>query len=361
MRGKKYLSCIHLEQGLNIDKDFLTHCCVPHSNGKGNVKISDFQGDRLPMERILAARRELIALNQTEQDTPCKGCHLLVRKRWHGKQPLKYVNINDFYTCNLRCAYCFTQTESGVEHLKRQRKHDTLALFEDMVAQGYLAPDALVHWGGGEVAIYRHFEPVARLLANNGTTQFVNTNAVVFSKVIEQGLKQGNMVVQVSVDSGTRETFRLIKGRDAFDVVWRNLAQYTRAGDMQVKYIVMEDNNAPAEVDGFIEQCLASGVRDVLVAPESSESVRRVISQRTLRAAAGIILRALEQGMVVNYDAYEFGSFYAPQVRQHLDGLLAEHDKLNPRSALLVAKARRYTKRGLRYLKSRYIDRRRRP
>jgi len=230
MSRQKYLSCVYLEQGLNIYKDHLTHCCVPHSNGKGNVAIGSFEGDRLPWELIQQAKQELIAQNQTEVDTPCKGCSNLKPGTWSDKRGLGHITINDFYTCNLKCCYCFTQTESGVEHMKLKRTHDTMALFQDMVANNYLDREAIINWGGGEVAIYRHFEPIASLLVAKGYTQFVNTNALVYSPVIEEGLRQGSMLVQISVDAGTPETYRQVKGVDAFEIVWQNLTRYARAG-----------------------------------------------------------------------------------------------------------------------------------
>ncbi len=354
MPTKEYLSCEYLEYGLNIYKDSLTHCCVAHSDGKGDVKIGPFSGESLPMETIRQAKKQLIEDNQTEAETPCTGCHMLVKKRWKSNPGLKFVTINDFYSCNLRCQYCYTRTESGVEHLKRRRSHDTLALVEDMVARGLFAKDATVYWGGGEVAIYDYFEPIAKLLNQHGISQLVNTNAVVFSPVIEEGLSCRGMVVQISVDAGTAETFHQIKGVDAFEVVWKHLARYAQAGDLQVKYIVMQDNNSPEDVNGFLEQCRRAGVGEIVVAPESGEMVRRAISPESLEAAAAILAGGIAQKMVVNDEAFDFGEFYKPLVSQRLAQCLAEQHGLNPRRALFQAKLRRHGKRVKRGLRTRF-------
>ena len=287
-------------------------------------------------------------------------------RRWRTKYHLKYVTINDFYTCNLRCCYCFTQTESGAEHLTRQRTHDAQTLFEDMVARGYLAPDAVIHWGGGEVAIYPHFEPVASLLIENGVLQFVNTNALVYSPVIEQGLRQRRMVVQVSVDSGTPETYELIKGRPAFEVVFKNLTRYVRAGDVQVKYIIMEQNNSDQDVDGFLARCQAAGVKEIVVVPEAGELVRKAISEKTITSAARIMFGAIKSKIVINEDATAFGVDYVNDVCRELLSLLvasyADSSKIVRNLSLPIGfnvrNFRRHGRRAWRYLHSRGIGRR---
>ena len=238
--------------------------------------------------------------------------------------------------------------------MKLKRTHDTMALFTDAVSRDLVAPDAMIHWGGGEVAIYRHFEPVAGLLNQNGVAQFVNTNALVFSPVIEQGLKQRSMVVQVSVDAGTPETYAQVKGRDAFEVVFKNLARYARAGDVQAKYIVMELNNRPEEVEGFMAACAQAGVGEIVVVPETGELVRGAISERTLDAAAAMLAAALKRGMVLNEDAFVWGGRYAPQVLARL----AAPPHNQGRAALFRAKLRRHRKRAWRYLHARGLGRR---
>jgi hypothetical protein len=64
-----------------------------------------------------------------------------------------------------------------------------------------------------------------------------------FDQKIANSLKSKESVVNVSLDSGTRETFRLVKRRDMFCEVIDNLKRYRSYGNVEVKYIVLPGVN----------------------------------------------------------------------------------------------------------------------
>ena len=315
---KAYFSCFYLEEGLNISQNWLTHCCIIHSEGKkGSVRIGNFDGNVFPIELVLNARRKLIADNQTECDTPCKGCHFLEKKVWpKNKYFFRSLTINDWDHCNLKCDYCYTQIPEWQLH--EDRTHELVPLIEDMVKNEYLAPDAVIVWGGGEVTVYRDFEPVAELLMQNNFKQYVNTNAVLYSKAIEQGLMNGKIDVQVSVDAGTRETYKNVKGKDAFDIVWRNISKYSAFGQVTAKYIAKKNNSGVPDIVGFLSHCQNSGVYCVCVAPELSEYSHNAISEETLWNVALMIYLANQGQIPINEDLGTFPEDYAEKIKFNL-------------------------------------------
>ena len=69
-----------------------------------------------------------------------------------------------------------------------------------------------------------------------------------------------------SIDAGSRETYKLIKDEDLYDRVWKNLAEYRRAGcRVFVKYIVKEENCNKADLSAFMVNVRQLNPREVLV------------------------------------------------------------------------------------------------
>jgi hypothetical protein len=74
----------------------------------------------------------------------------------------------------------------------------------------------------------------------------------------------------VDTDSGTRETYRLVKGADCHDRVWDNIKRYRGIGDVVLKYILTTDNYGERELSAFIEKCKLSGVKDIIISAQAS-------------------------------------------------------------------------------------------
>ena len=298
-RAERY-SCVHLEQFVNLDLDGLALCCHPHSGNRGCVRVGKFQGDSFPLGLLLSARAKIRDDLNDGIDTPCTGCDMLRKQVWKKAiYPVNGVTINDWTECNLRCEYCYTLNENSSRLIGEKRKHNLYPLMKDMLEQGYLAPDSVVGWGGGEVTIYQAFEPTAALLADNRIQQHVNTNAVLHSAAIERGLRAGNMIVRVSVDAGTRETYQRIKGRDAFDAVWKTIGKYAAAGMLTAKYIVYDRNSAREDLQGFLRLCIANDVDSITVVPETGRNITGDFSGETRRNTAAMIDEARKRGLSV--------------------------------------------------------------
>jgi sulfatase maturation enzyme AslB (radical SAM superfamily) len=317
MYSKAY-SCIHIEGSLNIGTDYLTLCTSAHAMN-GCSLIGKFSGNALPIDMIVEKRERLRALNNGRPNaSPCFGCPELVWRHWPPKPYLfDSLTINDFKECNLRCDYCH-RTEMDRSQVQTIRTHELLPIIRDMVEKGYLSSHASINWGGGEVALYRDFEPVATYFTKRGFRQFVNTNATIHSKAIEAGMKTGLMDVQVSVDSGTKETYRVVKGRDAFEAVWANISRYAAVGPIAIKYIVMEKNAGRGEIDNFISMCRAAGIAQIIAAPENNQFANNEIPTDTIRSVAYMIHQARKAGIRVNERAVRFGDVYGKQIRSFL-------------------------------------------
>ena len=67
--------------------------------------------------------------------------------------------------------------------------------------------------------------------------------------------KDGSFL-NVSVDAGTRETYREVKGLDAYDRVLSHIRRYAQEGAViEIKYILMPENCDRENIDGFLAFC----------------------------------------------------------------------------------------------------------
>ncbi len=297
----EYFSCEWIEHRLVLDIFELKFCCIPHSNGaKGFVPICKFEGGKLPLGRIDEARKKLTELNNREDaDSPCKGCHFLQKKEWEkieGNARYRQVEISNFSLCNLKCVYCYTVLHEDWD-LPREG-YDLAPVFKDMIENGSIMEDATVGWGGGEPTILKNFNETARLLLDTGLNQRIFTNAVRFSEVIEEGLRQGKITITTSVDAGTRKTFEEIKGRDRFDVVWKNLARYAQTGGEVIgKYVARKGNSSARDIKQFVRKCAEVGIREVYITPDMEEIGQNDISEETIYAFALMLFEAKKSGI----------------------------------------------------------------
>ena len=92
----------------------------------------------------------------------------------------------------------------------------------------------------------------------------VFTNSVRYSSAVEKFLKKGLIKIVTSVDAGTPETFKKIRGRPKFLNVFKNLRTYASIDPTRVtvKYIFTEDNNNKDELMNFVKNCQLFRLQD---------------------------------------------------------------------------------------------------
>jgi poly(ribitol-phosphate) beta-N-acetylglucosaminyltransferase len=258
------LSCRYLDGGLVFHGDTLQACCVRHHEDRGHTVLLDsWTDDVLPVKAILDARNHLLEqLQRPEGYGSCNGCTLLktsppAKRRY----AFDYLNIAHYFRCNLHCSYC-TVHHRGLMNSVKDR--DLLPVLKAMLHDGFLDPSGHVDWAGGEPTLNPEFPEMSAFLDKTGLTQAVHTNAVVFSEAVLKLIPSSLQRMYVSVDAGTRETYLRVKGLDAFDRVWENLARYVRVGGRCIiaKMILLHENLS--EVAEFVRHAEKAGIQTVI-------------------------------------------------------------------------------------------------
>jgi len=299
----EYVSCEWIESKLVLEQRQLKFCCIGHSGSKGYVPVCDYDGGQLPVEEIRAARARLIAQNNSAGDSPCKGCHFLQKKDWAAERKndalVQKVYVSNFSICNLKCRYCFVYLDEFTD-VSNVAGYPLLPVFQQLVDEGHLAADGEVEWGGGEPTIVKGFAEIMRMLMHTGHRQQVHTSSVRHSPELEESLRLGVVKAVTSVDAGTRETYKEVKGKDRFDVVWQNVEKYARTGgDMTVKYILRSNNSDERNVREFIARCHGAGVRKLVLTPDFREIVQEQVREETIYAFAMMVDLAERNGIPV--------------------------------------------------------------
>jgi sulfatase maturation enzyme AslB (radical SAM superfamily) len=287
--------CEWLDRGLAFSPRGLHICCVCHHGDRGWLSISDFSGGEIPVRRIREARAAYIEAINSGGLKACQGCGLLETRIWSPAPYLvQVVNLSHFTCCNLNCRYCYLQLEKKCTSWWNDPEglaagHQPLALydtFQAMIADGLLAPDGVINWGGGEPTLLAEFEQLLGLLVASGRWNYVATNGVCYSPALAAGLTGGHVGMVCSVDAGTAATFKALKGHDCFDRVWVHLKAYAATGgNVQAKYIVTLMNGNSEDAREFVRRSAEAGVRglicdvdafDPLVTPAIRQTIQTI-------------------------------------------------------------------------------------
>ncbi len=258
-RGR-YKSCNWIEDAVFISGEKVKACCmqgIGNRDAEGTLSISE---GSISIDKILQAKRSLRIENQTEY-APCNGCYKLQEGDWEAKEFLDVVALAGFLHCNLSCGYC-----TSYDFNPKEPSGNIIKIIKELIESGGLrAHQSAISWGGGEPTLHKDFGPAAQLAFSHGVFMTVFTNATALSMPLLEGLAKGLANVVCSVDAGTAETYKRIKGRDFFARVMGNLAAYAKADAdrVEAKYIMMEANCRRDEIDQFLAAVSKAGVKRV--------------------------------------------------------------------------------------------------
>ena len=292
------LFCTKLVRELVFEERALQPCCNTHNIVVPSFPFSGGAVDMAAYTRHIGAVAQEI---QRQQPQVCAGCPDLAPLTQSVHVPeLKFsvISLNHHrHICNCRCVYCDLWKPG-----QHPRPFAILPALQSLHNQGALQPNCAVSWGGGESTLLPDFESTGRWLRDHGYFQQVHTNALRHSVWIDQMLSSGSGRVNISLDSGNAATYARVKGGDWWANVLSSMQKYFAAaitpGQIDLKYIVFEENNTIAEVEQFFQVCQDVGAKKVQLSFNFLEVNSGRVSDNSIAAAAYFVHRAEELGLV---------------------------------------------------------------
>ncbi|MBQ8887074.1 MAG: radical SAM protein [Candidatus Gastranaerophilales bacterium] len=267
----KYKSCHGIEHGLVFNGvNLLTYCSLTRSQEEGGGEpqfVNSYYGEIIDWDAFFKDRQEKREYIKTHGMLPqCKNCIYLEEKEWSGEDKLEYILITNYIACNSKCTYC------PMPDPKNSKLYNIVPVLKDMIKKEIIKKDGRIEFAGGEPTIYKWFNEALKIINKNKFQHIVvNTNAIIFSKEIYNGIKNGVLEMVVSLDAGTKETHEKVKGVKSFDKVWKNLDKYSsvykykEGGNLlKTKFIIVPDlNDKEEEIDLWLQRTAKTKIKNV--------------------------------------------------------------------------------------------------
>lgn len=256
----KGLRCKYLDGGFDFEPEALCYCCQTSHKGGGKPIITDnYSGEILDWNEVFSQRRVFRdALLNGEVPEKCEGCTFIEpindTSSINEGDYFSEIMINHFFECNSMCCYCSKRLSSNNKN-GCISDYSILPVLKDLFEKNLIKKDACIAFAGGEPTIFKGFDEILNLSYENGLRNFViHSSCIKYSDAIEKGLRLlKDIRVVVSLDSGTRETYKKIKNVDCFDKVCENLKKYVSFANSHNDLICSKYIIIPGINDNFEE------------------------------------------------------------------------------------------------------------
>jgi sulfatase maturation enzyme AslB (radical SAM superfamily) len=265
----KYRSCAQVENAMMVIHGLIGKkgkhirpCC---GAGFGSPPGIAFRGTpKETLSSFMLFRREMIAENirfgllgdaisdeKRKLTKICTRCPRFVESDWpaQGEHPITDLNFSVYPSpCQCKCIYCDVRINEGHgsfqydESLHKKGYDRLFDTIEYGLDNGMISEDATWRFATGEITIHPLREKFFNLVKKKKT--IFATNAFLFDEEIAAHLSSDpRSSICISIDCGTPETWRKIKGFDNFDTVISNVSKYLQAcqcqDQMYLKYVIL--------------------------------------------------------------------------------------------------------------------------
>ena len=264
----KYKCCKYIKNGICFQTAGVRFCSKLSS-----VVTNDF----IPynenfFEKFMAYKQQII--NECQNGNApdyCKNCIYFEEREWNDTK-IKYIDLFHWNQCNCACVYCSNRNETKLQITTKKVKGsiELYKILKFLLKDNLLDEKVDISFGGGEPTILKEFLDILKLFMKQKYNMHLLTNAILYEKMFSKFLKQStNNYMTISLDCGTAETFRRIKGVDKFNDVIKNIKRYIKESgenskNLFIKYILIEGlNDNKEEIIKWIELCKSLGVKSL--------------------------------------------------------------------------------------------------
>lgn len=306
MTARKYVSCHELEEAAILFSDGITHCSEYASNKmkkweKIKLDYNQYKNIDELMKRLVEQKKRIIQDNIEGKLTICTQCPKLHEGYWKTDKLIRQINLSLDSSCNLRCCYCYKRDQ---EHFVRKQR-DIVELIKKIKKSSLTKIEYPILYSSGEIAIQPNLSAIIEEIEEYEVCIF--SNGTIFDHELLKIIQKTGSFMLISIDSGTKETYRKIKGVDLFEQVYENIKKYIFCGGKIVlKYILLEENVGNDDLTGFIQMCKQLHIYNIRI---SSDFGQGNISSSVKNAFIKLAYMAQKNGInVYTHDVYEIYS-----------------------------------------------------
>ncbi len=271
MRKRYY--CKRLNETLNFDALKVFYCCATRTGPSIDIPKPD------KIKDIITKRKSLIKmLDRGIIPQECEGCFDL--KEQTNPKPLiisQFSNVpkagmiivKHFKQCDCSCIYCCEQYLSKRKIVLKSKKsdyYDLLPIIKELYKHNMIDKENTdVHFQGGNVSVLDEFEDLVNIFMENGVKRVeIATNGIKYLPIIEQICTKTFVDINISIDAGTRETYKKIKTVDKFNELIENLKKYAKLPLLlRLKYILVRGiNDTKEEIENYINLMKEIGIKN---------------------------------------------------------------------------------------------------
>ena len=252
---RTYLSCSDLKNSIFFGPGEIIGCCkrfFHKGKMKGDIVLMP-NSSNITLNTILDRKKEVEDLINIDKYEECEGCPYLQRFEKTNDEKIKYISLENFTYCNMRCLYCSPKYYGG-----REPSYDTDSIISDLINGDYLENTHIV-WGGGEPTLKPKFDIITKNLLDSDNVSKIRvlSNSLKFSEDLNDIVSNEKIRIVTSIDAGTQSTFKEIRGKGEIRKVLDNLKIYKQKiysqENLTIKYILTEDNYYSTELHEFVK------------------------------------------------------------------------------------------------------------
>jgi len=263
---KKYTGCEFITNHMIGGAVGLWFCC--ESNMRDIVPTTNYQ-DKIcdTVSNWLNMRTELITSFKDNNYSVCKGCRFLEESVWHDDNTIRMLTYGKYAPCQLSCVYCTMNGKKfDSEQIREVKQSNKSISFPDVLREleerNLISRQAIIGLAAGEITVDPERDKIFQAIEKYHVQACVN--AVIFNEQLAYLTSKGLGCMSVSVDAGTPETYKLVKGIDAFDKVWSNIELYVKQGvTVYLKYVFIPENSNTLDIEGFVRNAVKAGVKSI--------------------------------------------------------------------------------------------------
>lgn len=199
---------------------------------------------------------------------------------------INFIEIFTFNECNCACFYCASRRDTKLKITNKKDIKAKINVVPDLMYlkdMDLLDKDCKFVFGGGEPTILKERKDILNFIIKNNYNVEIFTNGILYEKYVEKALKANKKsTILVSIDSGTRETFKKIKNVDKYNDVMKNIKKYIKSSKCdsnQVisKYIILKGvNDNKEEIEKWIKTGAKIGIRKFMPTIETCHSMEKI-------------------------------------------------------------------------------------